>query len=122
MKPNLSQGKSIDTENCPYFSAVLLEAQRFYPAGETIMHRTSEDIQFRGNFLSKWAKSEIVISGYFIPKGTFVKGFLAAILKDPETFPDPNEFKPERFLHDGKFRFDPRVCNFSGKFYNINIG
>ena len=47
-KSDFSQGKSIDTENCPYFSAVLLEAQRFYPAGETIMHRTSEDIEFKG--------------------------------------------------------------------------
>ena len=47
-KSDFSQGKSIDTENCPYFSAVLLEAQRFYPAGETIMHRTSENIEFKG--------------------------------------------------------------------------
>ena len=55
-KSDLSQGKAIDTENCPYFSAVLLEAQRFYPAGETIMHRTSEDIEFKGAYVTRKTK------------------------------------------------------------------
>ena len=78
--------------------AVLLECQRIYPAGETILHRTSEDLE---------------IDGYFIKKGTFIRGFLAAIMRDRANFPNPEKFEPERFLENGVYKFNPKVCNFS---------
>lgn len=38
------------------------------------------------------------LGGYQIPKGTNVVVITYALHRDPEIFPDPEEFKPERFL------------------------
>ena len=41
--------------------------------------------------------------GYVIPKDTLVFSVLYHILRDPDYWPNPNSFKPERFLSpDGK--------------------
>ena len=38
------------------------------------------------------------IDGYHIPAGTFVRGNLAALMRDPSNFAEPDKFIPERFL------------------------
>ncbi|KAJ7619871.1 cytochrome P450 [Mycena rosella] len=46
--------------------------------------------------------------GYRIPAGSVVIGNTWDILHDPEMYPDPHAFKPERFLRDGKLNPDVR--------------
>ncbi|KAH7686990.1 Cytochrome P450 E-class group I protein [Dioscorea alata] len=73
-----------DIKNLVYWSAVVKEAFRLCPAGELMVSReASEDCQ---------------ISGYHIPKGHYVAVNVWKVQRDPVVWPDPLEFKPERFL------------------------
>ncbi|KAH9474637.1 Cytochrome P450 monooxygenase 58 [Psilocybe cubensis] len=49
-----------------------------------------------------------VYNGMFIPKGSTVYANMYGIMKDPEMFPEPDTFKPERFLKST----NPRLINF----------
>ncbi|KAI0264159.1 cytochrome P450 [Gloeopeniophorella convolvens] len=49
-----------------------------------------------------------IYEGFFIPKGAVIVANTWAILRDPSVYPEPDEFKPERFLNsDGTVRDDP---------------
>ncbi|KAI0285797.1 CyP450 monooxygenase, partial [Russula aff. rugulosa BPL654] len=78
-----------DRPRLPYIEALCKELTRWQmvtPMG--VPHLSTRDDVYRG---------------YFIPKENF-----RAILHDPEIYPDPEEFKPERFLNeDGSVRDDP---------------
>ncbi|KAL2346968.1 hypothetical protein Fmac_000968 [Flemingia macrophylla] len=73
-----------DLRKLDYMRAVLKEIFRFHPAVPVLVPRESIE--------------DVVIEGYRIPAKTrfFVNAW--AIGRDPESWEDPNEFKPERFL------------------------
>ena len=92
----------------PYTEAFIMELLRMAPVLPVgVLHRTMDDIEFHG---------------YFIPKGTTVLANLYSTHHDPEVFPNPESFRPERFLsEDGKslgrkneslipFSIGKRVC------------
>lgn len=82
-----------DRENLPYINAIVKETLRWHsitPIG--IPHASVEDDEY---------------DGYFIPKGTIVIGNTWTLMHDSNVFPDPLEYKPERYLKNG--RLDPRV-------------
>ncbi|KAI0634619.1 cytochrome P450 [Trametes polyzona] len=81
-----------DKESLPYLRASIKECLRWrvvVPLG--FPHRSIEDDEFRG---------------YHIPKGSMIVTNLWAYLHDPERFPDPERFEPERFLKDGQLNPD----------------
>ncbi|CAB3993954.1 steroid 17-alpha-hydroxylase 17,20 lyase-like [Paramuricea clavata] len=78
-----------DAQNMPYLQATLCEVLRrsdIVPLTATTVIR------------------DTTIGGYHIPKNTNIVININEIHHDPKELPEPNEFKPERFLdNDGKF-------------------
>ncbi|KAG5637609.1 hypothetical protein H0H81_004001 [Sphagnurus paluster] len=84
-----------DWENggMPELQAFVLESFRWRPVTA-------------GGFPHK-ATKDIVYQDYVIPKGATVIGNVWAVGRDPAVFPDPEAFKPERWLReDGSLRED----------------
>ena len=65
------------------------------------------------------ATSDITVGDYVIPKGTGIFPSLISVMYDPEHFPNPHSFKPERFLDEnGRYKHDDHVIPFCvGKRY-----
>ena len=77
--PNLG-----DAERLPYVSALIQELHRWntvVPMG--LPHRAEEDMEF---------------AGYFIPKGAVLLSAVWWFSHNPDTYPNPDSFEPERFL------------------------
>ncbi|XP_060199540.1 cytochrome P450 CYP82D47-like [Lycium barbarum] len=73
-----------DIKNLVYLQAIVKEALRLYPAAPlSVPHESMEDC---------------TISGYDIPKGTRLLVNIWKFHHDPNIWPNPHEFKPERFL------------------------
>lgn len=54
-------------------------------------------------------KKDFCYNGYNFPKGICVCFALDSVLMDPDIFPEPSKFKPERFLDkDGKCTGEPK--------------
>ena len=76
-----------DSADLPYINALVKEVQRWRPViAGGLAHATTKDD---------------VYLGYFIPKGTTVIPNAWAIHMDPNLYPQPEQFRPERFLKDG---------------------
>jgi len=87
-----------DEEALPYCRACIKEGQRWYTLAPTgVPHAVLQDD---------------VYEGMFIPKGTTIYSNLYAIFRDPEMFPEPEIYRPERFLDTD----DPRLINFTLQF------
>lgn len=85
-----------DRHQLPYVEAICQELRRWrLVAPFALPHATSEDD---------------IYEGYFIPKGSQVLANCWAMLHDPDVYPEPEVFRPDRFLaSDGTFIEDPLV-------------
>ena len=60
-----------------------------------------------------YATSDIAIGDYVIPKGAGIFPSLISVMHNSKHFPDPDTFKPERFLdNDGRYKEDNHVIPF----------
>ncbi|THU89922.1 cytochrome P450 [Dendrothele bispora CBS 962.96] len=75
-----------DRQDLPYISALVLEIWRWNPSVPLgLPHYCLQDDEYEG---------------HFIEKGTTVWANIWSILHDEEVFPDPLEFRPERYLDE----------------------
>jgi cytochrome P450 len=75
-----------DAARLPYTEAVLLESMRLYPPAWGIERRAVQDQ---------------AIGGHLVPAGAAVLMPTFVMNRDPQFFPDPLRFDPERFLPEG---------------------
>jgi len=90
-----------DRPKLPFVDAVCKESLRWHPVIPTgVPHTVTRDDIYKG---------------FFIPKGAVVIGNIWSILHDPALYPEPDVFKPERFLNpDGSLRDDPVLTSVFG--------
>ncbi|KAG1747693.1 cytochrome P450 [Suillus lakei] len=82
-----------DQQSLTRLRAFISEAVRWRPvAPNGLAHRTTKDV---------------IWENYCIPAGTTVYGNTWAICRDPEVYPEPDAFKPQRWIDDqGRLRDD----------------
>ncbi|CAD5227260.1 unnamed protein product [Bursaphelenchus xylophilus] len=80
-----------DRPQLPYLQAVCNETQRLANIVPTnVVHATSQNVE---------------VDGYMLKKGTTITPLLCSVLSNEKYFPEPQKFKPERFLDDdGKLK------------------
>ncbi|KAF2610260.1 hypothetical protein F2Q70_00010201, partial [Brassica cretica] len=76
-----------DLPNLPYLQAVVKEGLRLHPPGPLF-----------GRFSQEGCK----VGGFYVPEKTSLMINDYAVMRDPDYWVDPDEFKPERFLDTWK--------------------
>ncbi|KAI4520654.1 cytochrome P450 [Schizophyllum commune Loenen D] len=95
-------------QSLPYLNAFLKEGLRIYGAAPSLLERKTPTAELPFN-----------IAGNALPPDTIVAAQVWSLHRDPAVFPDPDEFRPERWLEGDTtamnaqlfpFGFGTRVC------------
>ncbi|XP_060223954.1 cytochrome P450 3A9-like isoform X2 [Meriones unguiculatus] len=90
--PNKAPATYDVLQQMEYLDMVVNETLRLYPVGGR---------------LERLCKKDVEINGVFIPKGTVVMVPTFALHKDPMCWPEPEEFRPERFSKKNQDSINP---------------
>lgn len=105
---NVLQGRNPSPDDLPalpWLTASLKEAMRLYPPVGVLMSRRTT--------------AAIELGGWHIPKGAMLRITTWLLHRDPGSFPEPQAFRPERFMPEAPplprgawmpFGAGPRVC------------
>ena len=77
-----------------------------------VLHESLRVASLFGPGMPHYSTNDIPVGDFIIPKKTLIFGSLYHVMNDPEHFPDPHRFDPERFLKDGRFGASDRVVPF----------
>ncbi|CAN0927691.1 3,9-dihydroxypterocarpan 6A-monooxygenase [Linum grandiflorum] len=89
-------GPKSDIQNLPYLRAVVKESLRLHTAAPLIPRECTKDCK---------------VNGFHVKTGTRVLVNAYAIMRDPDTWVEPDKFEPERFL-DIQMDYKGRDCLF----------
>ncbi|KAE8731180.1 putative Cytochrome P450 [Hibiscus syriacus] len=92
--------KESDIPNLPYLRAVIRETLRLHPSAPLIIRECGEDCNVNG-FLVK-SKTRVIVNVY-------------AVMRDPHSWANPNEFDPERFLGSSDEKIGEHQMEFKGQ-------
>ncbi|KPM41882.1 O-methylsterigmatocystin oxidoreductase [Neonectria ditissima] len=93
-----------DRDSLPYVNALVKETIRWFPVAPMgAVHQADEDVDY---------------GGFHISKGTQILPAIWWFLHDPQTYPDPSSFNPDRFLEprnepdpaNEAFGYGRRIC------------
>lgn len=82
-----------DLQQMQYLERVIKEVLRLYPSVHFISRRLGEDLQTK--------------SGYQLAKGSIVNLHIYDLHHNPEIYPDPEKFDPDRFLPENTQKRHP---------------
>lgn len=94
-----------DVQSCAYLDAVIKETLRLYPPVPNFSRQASKPIQIGIVLIRKHNIREMyyiyILGKYTIPPRVALSVNVSRIHRQPDNFPDPDTFRPERFAKDG---------------------
>ncbi|KAI3923863.1 hypothetical protein MKW98_032716 [Papaver atlanticum] len=91
------QVEESDIPNLLYIQAIIKESMRLYPTATLLPRMTMEACE---------------VGGFHVPAGGYLYLNIWKIQRDPKVWENPSEYRPERFLTDGKEDMDVKGQNY----------